>query len=78
MYGAGHGLGFICHTYTAVTDYIYFTLVFSITELSLEGVLGGKYFSTLVIWGVRKEDRKRNIQSITISPLRFENLTKSL
>ena len=28
------------------------------------------------IWSVRKEDRKRNIQSITISPLRFENLIK--
>ena len=30
---------------------------------------------SLWIWDFRKEDRKKNKQSITISPLRFENLT---
>ena len=30
------------------------------------------------IWGFRKDDRKRNGQPITISTLRFENLTTAL
>ena len=29
-------------------------------------------------WGLRKEDRKRKRQFITISPFRFENLPSSL
>jgi hypothetical protein len=39
----------------------------NVTVLSLEGVLGWAFG----IWGFRKEDRKRNRQSITISTPRF-------
>ena len=46
------------------------------TELLSEGVLG--CFSPPGIWGFRKDDRKRNGQPITISTLRFENLTTAL
>ena len=47
------------------------------TELSLEGVLGVPPGHSL-IWGLSKEDSKKNGQSITISTPRFGNLTTAL
>ena len=48
------------------------------TEPSLEGGLRGLYTHAFGLCGVRFESRKKNIQSITISPLKFENLTSAL
>ena len=53
-------------------------ITFEQDKMSYEGAgsLGGLYLPG--IWGLRKESRLRNRQSITISPLRFENLMTSL
>ena len=47
-----------------------------VAELSLERVLGG-YFSTPGIWGSEKRT-EREMESITTSTPRFENLTTAL
>ena len=52
-------------------------LVFNFRTV-VRGGTGVGRFRTSGIWGFRREDRKRNRQSITISTLRFENLTTAL
>ena len=50
----------------------------TLSETTLEGAGGWGGFSPLGIWRFSKENRKRNRQSITISPPRIKILTWSL